>query len=164
MKLYELTDIYTGLMSLLESAETEEEVADVLNELTAVEEEISDKAEAYARIMRNAQAEADALRAEEKRLAAKREKQERAIERLKNHLHYAMGIAGATELKTSIGRFKVALNPPSAVVVDMDAVPERFLIAQPPKVDKKAIIAEWKETGEIFPGVDIQRTEGVRFR
>ena len=85
-------------------------------------------------------------------------------ERMLQHLHYAMEIAGATEIRTSIGKFRIAKNPWSVAVLDESKIPEEFLIPQPPKVDKTAIMQRFRESGEIIDGCDMVRREGVRFR
>lgn len=162
-RLYDLTGDYADLYAQLEDCETEEERNALLDQMDALDAQIGDKAEAYARVMRNAQSEADALAAEIKRLTAKKKAAENTAERMKNHMHFAMGVVGATEIRTGIGKWKVCLNPWSVEVQDESAVPEEFLIPQPPKVDRTTILARFKETGEIPGGCDVVRKEGVRF-
>ena len=71
---------------------------------------------------------------------------------------------GLTEIKTDIGKFSIAKNPWSVVVLDEADIPEEFLIPQPPKVDRTAILKHFKECGEIIEGCDVVQREGVRFR
>ena len=164
MRLYEMTDTYASLISQYEDAQSDAEREELLKAIVETEGDIALKAENYARLIKNAQADADALKVEIDRLTAKKQKADRLVQRLKDYLLFAMGIAGATEIKTAIGSFKVAQNPPKVCVVDINKVPVRFLIEQPPKVDARAIIAEHKETGELFDGIEIERKESVRFR
>lgn len=162
--LYDLTEAYVQLMADLESCESKEEADRVMDAVEKINDDIGTKAEAYARLMRNLKADSEAYDAEIKRLTARKSATENAIKRLMDHLAFAMGIAGASELKTSIGKFSIVKNPWSVKVANESEIPEAFLIPQPPKVDKTAILRQYNESGEIVKGVDIVRTEGVRFR
>lgn len=163
-KLYELTEAYVDLLAMLEDCTTDAERDSIFEEINALDGAIADKGEAYARMMRNAQADADAYEKEIKRLQAKKKAADNMIERLKNNIIFAMGIAGATELNTSIGKWRIQQNPPSVKILDPEEVPEEFALPQPPKISNALILAHWKETGEIPDGCDIVRNDGVRFR
>lgn len=163
MNLYELTEQYAAIMDALDNCAPEEESA-LLDELTSINDSISDKAEAYARIIKGCEAESVALATEIKRLQAIKKSRETCVARLRDRLMECMKMAGATSIGTSIGKWTLRSNPVSVVVVDADAVPEEYRIPQPFVVDKKAIKAAFGETGEIPPGCDIVRTEGVQFR
>ena len=163
-KLYELTDAYVSLLNQYDEAETDEDRAAIIEAIENVETDIMEKGDNYARLIRNAKTESDALDNEIKRLRAKKAAADNFIEQLKANLLFAMGIAGATEIKTTIGKWSIQKNPPKVVVTDETAIPARFLIEQPPEVDKRAIIAEFKETGELINGIDIVREDSVRFR
>lgn len=163
--LYELTSDYIQLYEMLEAgAETPEDEAALIEAIHQAGQNIADKADAYARMIKNLTAEAEAFKAEEKRLSARRKALENGVERLKANMLLTMQTLGADKLKTSIGTWAVQKNPWSCEVTNLEKVPDRFLIEQPPTVDKKAILAAFKETGEVFDGVDIRQTEGVRFR
>ena len=163
-RLYELTDAYAGLYAQLDDCSTLDEAAEVLAQLDALETDIADKASNYAKMLKNLDSEANAYAGEIKRLQERKRVAEKAIDRLKDNMRFAMGIAGATEIATPIGKWRIAKNPPSVQITDAGAVPERFLIPQPPEVDKRAILKAYKETGELFDGVEIVQTEGARFR
>lgn len=163
MKLYELTGEYIQLMQMLEDASAEDE-AEIMAAMEAVTDDIEDKADAYARIMKNLLADVDALDVEEKRLKARRTALENRVDRLKSAIQNAMELTGAKKLKTSIGNWSIQKNPLSVSAVDVEKVPARFLIEQPPKVDRRAILEEFKQTGELFDGVTITQGESVRFR
>ena len=162
-KLYELTEAYAEIVARLEDCESDAERAQLLEALDAIGSDISEKGEAYARIMRNAQAEADACEKEIKRLSAMKKARENTVERLKSHMLFALGVAGASELRTSIGKWRIQANPPKVQILDETEVPEEFFVEQPPNIMNSLIMAHWKETGEIPDGCDIVRAEGVRF-
>ena len=158
-----LTGEYIQLMQMLEDASAEDE-AEIVAAMEAVTDDIEDKADAYARIMKNLLADVDALDVEEKRLKARRTALENRVDRLKSAIQNAMELTGAKKLKTSIGNWSIQKNPLSVSAVDVEKVPARFLIEQPPKVDRRAILEEFKQTGELFDGVTITQSESVRFR
>lgn len=163
-KLYELTEAYADLAARLEDCESDFERENILVALDQIGADVADKGEAYARMMKNAQADADALEKEIKRLQSRKKAAENLVERLKNNMLFALGIAGATELRTSIGKWRVQLNNPSVQIIDETKVPEEFFVEQPKKLMNSLILAHWNETGEIPDGCDVVRTEGVRFR
>lgn len=163
MKLYELTGEYIQLMQMLEDASAEDE-AEIVAAMEAVTGDIEEKADAYARIMKNLLGDIDALDVEEKRLKARRTALENRVDRLKTAIQNSMELIGAKKLKTSIGNWSIQKNPLSVSAVDIEKIPARFLIEQPPKVDRRAILEEFKQTGELLDGVTITQGESVRFR
>lgn len=163
MKLYELTGEYIQLMQMLEDASAEDE-AEIAAAMEAVAGDIEEKADAYARIMKNLLGDVDAIEQEEKRLYSRKVALKNHIDRLKMAIQNAMELTGTKKLKTSIGSWNIQKNPLSVSAVDVEKVPARFLIEQPPKVDRRAILEEFKQTGELLDGVTITQGESVRFR
>lgn len=162
--LYELSEGYAQLMYMYEQAETDAERADLLDLIAGAEGDITDKAEAYARIMKNKQAEADGLKTEADRLTAKRRAAEAVVERMKEAITTAMMTVGAKEIGTTIGKWRLQDNPWSCEVLDVNAVPEEWHIKVEDKIDRAGLVKHFKMTGEIMPGVEMKRTTGARFR
>ena len=162
--LYKLTDEYTDLLARLEAAEDEAETEAVWQEMDALEDDIVEKAEAYARIMRNKQAEVEAFKAEKERLASCQKAAENVVERLKARLLSSMQRMHLTDIQTGIGKWRVQMNPYSCQIIDEADVPAEFHIPQPDKIDKAAILRQFNATGELLPGVEIAQTAGIRFR
>jgi len=169
-RLYELTDAYSGLVARLEDCESEEQALEIIAQIDAVTSDISDKGTNYAKILQNLKADADELtakaaifKAEADRLAAKAKSKKNYAERLKEHLLFAMGVAGLKQIPTEIGKFYTQ-STMRVDVTDAWSVPKQFTTPQEPKVDKDAIKRAFKETGEIYDGCNIVITEGLRFR
>lgn len=162
--LYELTTEYAALLAEYDMAEDDAHRAEVLAMIDEVQEDVGDKAEAYARIMRNLTADAAAYDAEAKRLAAKAKAAETAVTNLKQRLLDAMQTFGATEIKTSIGKWRIQNNPWSATITNDAVVPAEYHIPQPDKIDRQAILRRFRETGEMLDGVEYTQTAGLRFR
>ena len=164
MTLYDLTADFVEGLNAYDAAETDEERADIANWLIGVKGDLDAKADAYARIIKNKQAEAKALKDEADRLTAKRRAAESLIERLKAALLGAMQETGIEQIGTSIGKWRLQYNPVSCEIVNPEYIPARFMIPQPDKIDKAALIEEYKRTGEIIDGVEFHKEQGIRFR
>lgn len=162
--LYELSGNYAQLMSELNSAESDEEAEVILSELDQAAESLSDKAEAYAKMLMNAKAEAEAYKAEKDRLAAKQKRAENTMEYLKRGIQNTLTLLGERHITTSIGTWHLVRNPISVQITDESKVPADFRVPQPDRIDKKGLLNHYKETGEIVEGTDIVESEGVRFR
>lgn len=164
MKLYELTNEYAHLVEQYYEAESDDERELIIADIIKASEDVSLKGENYARFIKNLEASIKAYGDEMRRLAAMKKAAENTVARLKENLHFSMESAGLREIPTNIGKWRVQRNPPKVLVTDIWQIPGRFLTAQEPKVEKDAIMTEFKQTGEIIDGVEIVQTEGVRFR
>ena len=162
--LYELSAGYASLLDAYDSADTEEERGDILEIMAEAEGNIAERAEAYAKIIRMKDAEAKAFKEEAKRLTAKAAAAENVVKRLKEAVLDAMKLADVKEIPTSIGKWRVQMNPWKCEIRDIDEVPEEWHIRQPDTVDRKALIDWFKETGELVKGVEFTQDKGVRFR
>ena len=162
--LYDLTGDYMAIMDAIDGVEDESQLDDLLGQLTAIQDAIGDTAEAYARIIRNKTAEAEALKAEADRLTARKRAAERVVDELKARLKDSMTAVGATKLTTSIGAWSIQTNPPSVAITDEAQIPAEWRIPQPDKIDKGGILKWFKDSGEIIPGTEIERGTSIRFR
>lgn len=162
--LYDISGQYAVVLNAIEMAETPEEAQELLDELAEIGDDLDNKAEQYIRIIKVKEAEAEGFKAEADRLTKKRKAAENVAERLKQAMLDAMKLTGRTEIKTTIGKWKVQINPMSADVLDWTKVPMEFREPQPDKVDKPSLIRRHKETGELFEGVEFKQEQGIRFR
>lgn len=162
--LYELSAGYATLLDAYENAETDDEREDILAMMADTEGDIEIKAEQYAKVIKNKDADAKALREEAKRLTARAQAAENLIDRLKSALLDSMRLTGNTEINTSIGKWRVQNNPVSCEIVNIDKVPAQYHIKVEDKIDKKGLIDYYKQTGEIVDGVEFKQIEGIRFR
>lgn len=164
MKLYELTDTYAELFAQLDDCETEEESAQLWAQLDEIESSIAEKADNYAKVLRNKKADISALDCEIKRLQKRKRTAENQIDQLREHMKFAMGVAGATEIKTALGKWTVRKNAPHVEVLDESEIAPEFFEPQPPKLMKSKLQQHWNETGEIPDGCDVVQSESVQFR
>ena len=159
--LYELSEQYQELLSMALDPDIDEEA--IADTLEGLEGEIEDKADGYAKVMRNLEADASAIKAEIARLTERRKRIEANIDRMKRSLESAMRLTGKTKFKTSLFSFNIAKNPASLKIDNPDRVPEEFLIPQDPKIDTVGIKKELKE-GTVFDWCHLEQGESLRIR
>lgn len=162
-RLYDLAAEYGWWVDLLDDAETPEQEEDALAHIENVKCAISEKADAYARIILAKQAEAAGYAAEIKRLTALKKSAENCVTRLKANMQDAMERAASDTIQTTTGAWKWKINPPSVEILDANDVPDDYKVYTC-EVSKSAILAKYRETGEIIPGSDIVRKRVVVFK
>lgn len=148
--LYVLADQYLAAAQTLADLELDPQtVADTLEGLTG---ELEVKATNVAMFVRNLEASAEAIKAAEAQMAARRKAIENRAERVREYLKAQMERTGIREIASPY--FKLAIrNNPAAVVIDAASqIPAEFMRQPeppPPSPDKKAIAAAIKAGKEI---------------
>ena len=127
-KLYELTTDLLTLQELLESPLDDEEI--LKDTLEAVQGEYELKLEAYCKVIKNLEADIDALKNEAKRLTDKRKTLEGNVDRLKKAMFDSMKATGTERVKGQL--FTVAIQKNGGklpIVLDVDAskLPNKFV-------------------------------------
>lgn len=163
MNLYELTNEAERLNAALAAELTDAEWVEVRQAFEDTGAAIAEKLDAYARVIRNLQAESDAYKAEEARFKALRASVDKNIARMKEAVELAMRASGDVKVKTSIGTWAFQKNPPSVDVLDADAVPMAYKIVQPMAIDRAGILAALK-AGNVVEGATLKQVESLRFR
>ena len=159
--LYDLTEQFQELLSMALDPDVDEQA--LADTMEGIECEIEEKADGYAKVIKSLEADVEALKVEEARLAGRRKNISANIDRMKRSLKTAMRLTGKTKFKTSLFSFNIAKNPP-ALKIDMpDRVPEEFLIPQEPKIDSVAIKKELKE-GVVYDWCHLEQSESLRIR
>jgi predicted nuclease with TOPRIM domain len=158
MKLYELTTNYVSLMEMAE----EMDATTLQDTLESIEEEIHDKAENIAKLVKNINADVDALKAEEKRLADRRKSLENKVTHLKGYLQDQLEVAGLDKVKRPTLTVSIQNNPPSVKVIDEKLLSD-YMIPVEPRLDKKAILTALKEGMEVS-GAELVQGRSVRIR
>ena len=156
--LYELTAAAAELYALLQADEIDEQtVNDTLEGLGA-----ADKVESYCKIIKQLQCDIEMYKGERARLAARLKTAENGVERMKAALLAFMQSTGQNKFKA--GSFAVSTAKTQAVfITDESALPCRFLVEQPPTVDKVGL-KEALKAGEEIGGAVLVVNTGVRIR
>lgn len=140
--LYELTEQWETVADMFYDGETDEQT--IFDTLESIEGEFEDKADNFAKLIRNVLADAEALEKEEKRIYARRKSLENKAKRLKETLQANMEFIGKTKFKTALFTFSVANNggmQPLTITDNIEDIPGKYLIPQPPVVNKDAVRA-----------------------
>ena len=159
--IYQIADKYKLIQQLIEEGAPEEAFVEALQNIDG---ELSEKLENYASVIKNIESDITGIKAEEGRLAERREAMENSIKRMKENMQFAMVTAGQTKIKGEKFNFTVQKNPPSLMVLDENLIPRDYVqVKQVLKIDKKAILADLKNGTEIN-GVEISQGESIRIR
>lgn len=156
MKLYELTQIYNNLMDL-DLSEDELKV-----HLTNIEDEIEEKADNIAKVLKSMDAEAVALKDEETRLAEKRKAIENRSKNLKAYLQDQMILVDKKKFKTTLFSFNIQKNTPSLKIIDESKVPEEFFVIER-KLNKTELKNAVKD-GLYADAAVLESSESLRIR
>lgn len=163
MKLYELSQNFKNLQQVLENAGEDENLKElVINSMKELECDLSTKVENIVRLIKNLQAEVEALKAEEKRLAKERKTRENKIENLQGYLFDTISGLEKREVKGGIFTVSIKKNPPKTVVEDLNAIPKQFIV-NTPSVDKK-MLKEALKNGEVVEGAKLVQEESLKIR
>ena len=118
--------------------ETDDEV--ILDAWQTAQEDLAEKLENCCKYIKNQESVIAGLKEEEARIKVKRQALENGVDRLKDLMKSAVDASG--EKKIACGSFTCAVqnNAPKLVLdVDMAYIPEKYLVPQPPTVDKKLL-------------------------
>ena len=161
MKLYELTDQYIQALEFFEENELDE--ATIADTLGAIEEEFTDKAVNIAKFIKTLEAEAAAVKEEERRLSERKKSFENKAANIKKYLEQQMIATGNKKIKHALFTLGIQKNPPGVDITDEKKVEDKYLVPQPAKIDKKAILADLKQ-GIKLKYATMKQGESLRIR
>ena len=153
-ELYEMTEEYLILDEQLalffyqqqekEAISEEDQVRldGILERMNALEGKIEEQAENIAKLIRWRKALAQVQRQEEERIARRRKASESAAEWMTQALYANLKAAGKEKFKTALFTFTIAKNggkQPLKITENLDEIPGKYLIPQPPKPNTEAI-------------------------
>ncbi|WP_068457854.1 siphovirus Gp157 family protein [Aedoeadaptatus pacaensis] len=155
MKLYDIAEIYENLENI------DDDVA-VATAMDAVDAALEEKLESTAKVIRNLEAEAEALEAEEKRLKARKTAVRNRIADIKGYVQENLEAMGKDKVTSGIFKWSIQANAPSVNILDESLIPDAYW-----KIERKPMKTEIKkaiETGELTEGVELVRTKSLRLR
>lgn len=160
MNLYELTDAYKNISEMIENGEDLDEV------LATIDEEIEQKADNYAKVIRNMEGSIAAIKEEKKRLSDRQKAMEDGIAKMKENLQASMIACKKKKFKTDLFSFNIQKNGGKApVIVDVECskLPDDLVIVTE-KPDLDAIRKLIEENGDITYGHLGERGESLRIK
>ena len=159
--LYELTGAWLDLYEMADDPDMDPDTW--FDTIEGLEGMLEDKADGYAKVIAQLNADAAAIKAEEERLYARRKTIENRTQAMKMRLQEMMEITGKTKFKTTLYSFGIQKNPASVVVDDYSKVPAEYWIEQDPKLNKSAL-KEFLSTGEACDYAHLEQGESLRIR
>ena len=146
---------------MLENGEINQETFN--DTLESLDFDLKEKADNYAKIMKNITKDIEGYKAEETRLKSKRTTLENNLTLLKTNLENSMIAIDEKKFKTDLFSFGIQKNPASLSIAYEDKIPKDYFAEQAPKLDRKLLLADVKKGLEI-EGVWIKQSESLRIR
>jgi hypothetical protein len=163
--LYDLSADYLSVLDMLEQTDDDPSLLELDKTLDAIAGKITQKADNIVALVRQIEGMAELRAAEAKRMKTLADADSKRADRLRDYLLRHLVEIGVEHVETARFRIAVRQNPPAVQVVDADAVPEEFVrTVTTTSVDKRAILATLKDTGEVVPGVEIVRGTRLEVR
>lgn len=150
MTLYELTEEMRGLLELLEEDLGEDEQEAVDTALQTVLVDITEKAEGYGQVIKQLEADAQAVKAEKMRLAKKQSALENRATRLRDAVKSAMLITGQKKIRTKLFSFSIGTREKAFLDCPIEEIPPDFWKVKDPEPDMKEIEKYLKEGHEVY--------------
>lgn len=162
MRLYQLT---ADLLTLQEMLEDTVDDQCLLDTLEGVQGEYEIKLEAYCKVIKNIEADMEALKAEAKRLTDRRKVLEGNVERLKKAMYDSMKATGTDKVKGQIFTVAIQRNGgklPVIVDVDTSELPDELVkVVETPDLEA---IGKLLESGNCKYAHFGERGESLRIK
>lgn len=161
--IYELAAEYQQFMQMLVEDPTNEELQNLF-EIAA--DDLEEKAENYAKMIRNLESDIAGAKAEENRIKENRQAWEKSVDRLKDNLKAVMIATGKRKFKHGNFSFNIQKNGgalPVIVDVPTEELPDDLVIITE-KPNLKAIADYINETGDITQFHFGERGESLRIK
>lgn len=163
LKLYEIAQEYMQLCEIAEDTDVDAQVFE--DTLAGIEAELEVKADAYAVILANLDNDTEKIDKEIERLTKMKKTLKNRSDFLKRNLTNTMLLMDKKKFKTDIHSYSISKNAPSLNILDEAKIPEKYMIAQEPKLDKKMLLVDVKANPEEFKGIaETKQTESLRIR
>lgn len=157
--LYDLTNDYETVLNMLYDEEVDEQM--ILDTLEGIEGEIEDKADEYAKIIKELLGDAAKIKEEKNRLEQRQRAFENRAKLLKENLQGTMKQLGKTKFKTNLFSFNIQKNGGKQALTIDGIVPDEFKKLE---TDNERI-RQALENGEELPFAHLEsRGESLRIR
>lgn len=168
LSLYDLSQFSDDMLALLEDADTTDEaVIECLKQaLSCNEEQITDRLDHLAKLVRQYKSKEAAFKAEADHFKARQGQALRAQDRIKSYVKCFMEGRGETKVDTGLFQWSLQANggkTPISITEDLSALPDEYkIVSVSPDTDA---IREALESGIEVPGCELQqRGTHVRVR
>ena len=164
LTLYEIAAQYRDMATKLADLDLDDQtIADTLEGESGA---LVEKGQNVAFVVRNLGASAEAIKAAEAAMAARRKAMENRAARLRAYLLDGMRVAGIQKIDSPYFAIAIRKNPPSVDVFDADQVPADYMKVPPPPppAPDKKLIAQALKDGADVPGCRLVQGERVEIK
>ena len=158
-KMYELVGMYKDLLE----AELDESVFN--DTLEGLEGDIEDKVDNIACIIKELNADTDAIKQEEKRLAERRKAKENKATRLKEYLHNSLEAMGKSRIETARNLVTVRKNPAKLIIAE-DFIEKNYEYVETVEefIIDKGRLKEDLKAGKIVQGARLEQGTSLNIK
>lgn len=157
--LYELSTEYATFLAAVESGDIPEEAIE--DTLAGLDGELEEKIDNIACIIKQLNAEADAIKAEKDALNERQQAKAHHADRLKDYIRQSMSLAGKKKIETARNSVSIGKPATKAVITDLGALRGFESVWKPydytkeTNVDKTAL-KEALQSGTVVPGAALE--------
>ena len=121
------------------------------------------KVESWTKVIKNAEANAQAKKAMAKELIEEANKQVKKANRMKDILKSVMLSTGNDRVQTELFRLAVQ-NTKARVVVDEDHLPKKYFVEKVVSKPDKVAIYDLLKAGEVIEGAHLEKNQTLRIK
>nr|DAF12631.1 MAG TPA: resistance protein [Caudoviricetes sp.] len=152
--LYELTGAFLDIYQMEIDEETKLDTLDAID----WKEQFDQKAEGYAHVIKNLEADVAMFKAEEDAFKAKKQAAQKKLDKIQDNIMTAMQVTGQLEVRSGAVTLKVAKNPES-VMINEDDLPKKYFTKKVTLAPDKKTLKELLKSGKKIKGAELIRTE-----
>ncbi|EOU1926074.1 siphovirus Gp157 family protein [Clostridium perfringens] len=165
LKLYELTQNYRNLESLLDNLGEQEglTVEMIHGALGQVEDDINTKIENTCKVIKEIEADSIGIDEEIKRLSALKKQKENAVKKLKEYVEFEMNGIGLNKVEGKL--FKISFRKSKVVkVLDETKIPKEFIKVKTTESISKTDLGKALKSGEIIEGAELVENKTLQIK
>lgn len=157
--LYDISAQYASFLAAVESGEIPDEAIE--DTLSGLDGELDEKIDNIACIIKQLNAEADAIKAEKDVLAERQQIKVHKADRLKDYIRQAMALADKKKIETARNCISIGKPTPRAMITNLDVLRSTESVWKPYDYSKETNVDKNKlkeilQAGTIVPGAVMQ--------
>ena len=152
--LYELTGQFLTIYQMDIDDETKTDTLEAID----WQEQFEQKAEGYAHVIKNLEADVAMYKAEEESFKTKKQAAQKKLDYVKDNIMTAMNVTGQIEVRSGALTLKVQKNRES-VQVDEGLLPKKYFAKKIELKPDKTTLKELLKAGKKIKGAELVRTE-----
>lgn len=141
------------------------ELTDDLEERLVInQEELNQKAENYALLIRQIEGKVSVIKAEMDRLKVLMTSKQNTATRLKDNIKKAMDMYDVKSIEGNLVKLTLRNNAASVVISDDAKIPKKFIVKTVSEAPDKKAIKEYLQDGKVIEGVTLVSTQSVMIK